>query len=385
MFNFAKQNNVKKRNMKLLRLLCAIATSVLIASCGSNYWEEGWLEIHHIATGRGNCCLIIMPDGTKMMVDAGDLGGSEQFTQEILPALPNDSKRPAEWQAEYVKKAAAATGDNEHIDYLLVTHFDMDHLGIEYDGVPQGNDYYMSGVTHLGNILTIDKIVDRGYPDYDFPYPGVLDSTRSGIQPNLKAFCTDRNVKLEGFEVGSTTQFAQKYNPRSDFRIVNRYASGKLFKDGKVITLGNDPKVFVENNCSCTIDIEYGDFRYHISGDIFGDVERAVGEAEGKITGMLADHHSYTGTMTKEYLAFTQPEIITIPTWDYFHPQPDELHNMFTSSDNVRVFTTGMVRSNLERLGEEGRKMSGHGHIVIRVSPGGKDYKVYAIDPAAEY
>lgn len=368
-----------KFRILLLSFMSAMAISCTLQNDGSvPQWKKGWLEIHHIATGRGNCCLIIMPDGTKMMVDAGDLGGSEQFTQEILPAFPNGSKRPAEWQAEYVK---AATNGNAHIDYLLITHFDMDHLGISYEGVPQGNGYYMSGVSHLGNLITIDKIVDRDAPDYDFPYPGVLDITRAGILDNLKAFVADKGITLEGFDVGSTTQFAQRYNPRSDFRIVNRYASGKLFRDGKVISLGNDPEVFEENNCSCTIDIEYGNFRYHISGDIFGEIEKAVGEAEGKLTGMLANHHSYTGAMTKEYLASTLPEIITVPSWDFYHPQPEELHNMLTSSGNCRVYTTGIVGSNLERLGEDGQKMAGHGHIIVRVSPGGKKYKVYVKNP----
>ena len=37
-------------------------------------WEEGFLDIHTIATGRGDACLIIMPDGTTMMIDAGDNG-----------------------------------------------------------------------------------------------------------------------------------------------------------------------------------------------------------------------------------------------------------------------------------------------------------------------
>ena len=37
-------------------------------------WEEGCLDIHTISTGRGDACLIIMPDGTTMMIDAGDNG-----------------------------------------------------------------------------------------------------------------------------------------------------------------------------------------------------------------------------------------------------------------------------------------------------------------------
>ena len=35
-------------------------------------WKEGYLDIHTIATGRGDAALIVMPDGTSMMIDAGD-------------------------------------------------------------------------------------------------------------------------------------------------------------------------------------------------------------------------------------------------------------------------------------------------------------------------
>src|SRR5690606_8392419 len=33
-------------------------------------WEEGYLDIHAINTGRGESTLLIFPDGTTMLVDA---------------------------------------------------------------------------------------------------------------------------------------------------------------------------------------------------------------------------------------------------------------------------------------------------------------------------
>ena len=37
-------------------------------------WQEGYMDIHTIATGRGDATLVIMPDGTTLMIDAGDNG-----------------------------------------------------------------------------------------------------------------------------------------------------------------------------------------------------------------------------------------------------------------------------------------------------------------------
>jgi len=35
-------------------------------------WHEGEMDLHHIYTGRGESNFMIFPDGTSMLVDAGD-------------------------------------------------------------------------------------------------------------------------------------------------------------------------------------------------------------------------------------------------------------------------------------------------------------------------
>jgi len=34
-------------------------------------WSEGYLDIHHINTGKGEAAFFMLPDGTTMLVDAG--------------------------------------------------------------------------------------------------------------------------------------------------------------------------------------------------------------------------------------------------------------------------------------------------------------------------
>lgn len=386
--------------MKIRSLFIFI--SLLAVSCSVSApeeldgWREGYLDIHHIATGRGNCAFIVMPDGTTMVFDAGDLGSSDQFAQKILPVMPSDELLPAEWQARYIRRHMPKS--KEDIDYLCFSHFDMDHLGIPHETAPTAPEgYVMSGVTQLGTLMHIGKIVDRGFPDYDFPYKGVLDSTRGELFRNYLDFVKAKNVKVEGFDVGSKDQFAELTKPHSNFSITGIYASGRYW-DGtqvKTIDIPEDRlREFDENRCSCTIKITYGDFTYHISGDIcslwdendpeWKDVEKYVGQAEGQIDAMLANHHSYSGTMSRGFLRATSPQAIVIPTWDYYHPQPEQLANMLDTSlfpGPHLVFTTGMVDTNLERLGENGAKMAGHGHIVFRVYPGGDTFRIFVLDP----
>ena len=54
-------------------------------------WQEGWMDIHHIATGNGENSFFVVPDGTTMLVDLGD----ETNGRLICPAYPDASKSPA--------------------------------------------------------------------------------------------------------------------------------------------------------------------------------------------------------------------------------------------------------------------------------------------------
>ncbi|MDR0844026.1 MAG: twin-arginine translocation signal domain-containing protein, partial [Tannerella sp.] len=68
--------------------------SLLPASLTPKYlpdWQDGFLDIHHICTGRGESTFIIAPDGTTMLIDAGDLGDNRQ-EDTVLPRLPNASR-----------------------------------------------------------------------------------------------------------------------------------------------------------------------------------------------------------------------------------------------------------------------------------------------------
>src|SRR4051812_16512207 len=56
-------------------------------------WSAGTLDIHQISTGRGNAALVVMPDGTTLLVDAG------AATAPFADARPNATRSPAAWIA----------------------------------------------------------------------------------------------------------------------------------------------------------------------------------------------------------------------------------------------------------------------------------------------
>src|SRR6202000_1482516 len=71
-------------------------------------WKPGVLEIHQIATNRGNSALLILPDGTTMMVDAGAIYGTTPYLSEPLPSSQHPPGEGIEPHAKRGGQAAAS-------------------------------------------------------------------------------------------------------------------------------------------------------------------------------------------------------------------------------------------------------------------------------------
>ncbi len=382
-----------------------LAAGVILESCSGKSmapWKEGYLDIHQISTGRGNATFMILPDGTTMMVDMGDIGDTSHFRQEVMPAVPSSDKSPAQWVARYVRHFSKPLCNGGKVDYMLVTHYDSDHIGAPGT----------KGVSELDTLLHIEKIVDRGY---DYPTAEqALSMSRWTLPDYLKTLESraGRGLGYEKFVVGSDSQFALIHQPRKDFKIRNIYANGHLWTgDGlRDVVIGEGDeytenlKAMNENRLSCTINISYGDFDYHSGGDIQGssanstrpwrNVEKFVGELIGETDVVLANHHAFSDAMYGPFVKAVHPQVCIIPVWDFYHPQPSTLHNMLSGGideehpavrDSVSyVFSTGLVASNRERLGDDGQCILPDGHVVVRVYRGGKRFRVFVLNARSE-
>ena len=76
----------------------ATSTTALERQRALPAWTEGTLYIHHISTGRGNASYFVMPDGTTMLIDAGEADPSfiaSVAPLKAFPQRPPQSIRPA--------------------------------------------------------------------------------------------------------------------------------------------------------------------------------------------------------------------------------------------------------------------------------------------------
>ena len=149
-------------------------------------WKPGVLEIHQIATNRGNSALLILPDGTTMTVDAGAIYGTTPYLCDLLPS---GQRRPGEWIGRYAKRRIEASGLTA-IDTFLATHLHGDYVGyLPPDGPlsPDGS-YRLTGVSDVATIVPIQRFIDRAWPDYTYPVPAAID-----FQKNLSRVSSSAN------------------------------------------------------------------------------------------------------------------------------------------------------------------------------------------------
>jgi beta-lactamase superfamily II metal-dependent hydrolase len=366
-------------------------------------WREGFLDIHHIATGRGNSVLMICPDGTSIMVDAGAVHEEPPL---VGPARPDGSRRPGEWIGRYALQHLRATPRQE-LDYFVLTHFHVDHMGEVSADSPaaKAGDYKLTGVTDVAALLPVRRLLDRGYPAYDYPAPLTDASTQNYIR--FAEYAAKHGTTVEQFLPGSHRQIALQHDAaKYPFQVQNLAANGtvwtgkgeeskKLFPDVSALKPEQMP---TENACSIALRVGYGKFRYYIGGDLtcdtnFGtmpwmDVESAVAKVAGPVNVSALDHHGYYDATCPAFVRAMQSRVYVVQSWHATHPSLavlNELYSPVLSPGAHDVFATGMVPAASVVDGRLSSKMlSQHGHVVVRVHPGGEHYEVFVLDDSMD-
>ena len=362
---------------------------LLIATCLAQQvghplpgWMPGTLDIHQINTGRGNSALFILPDGTSMLVDAGDIGST--LTRGPAPK-PDGARPPGEYIARYVRHMLARDS-SPALDYGYLTHFHDDH---------------MSAFGKVGEFVPIKKIIDRGWPTYDYPGPvkGVED---------FRAFLKRDRMPVERLKPGRNDQIVLKREPGKypNFEVRNIAANGEVWTGVGTNTRMHHPRIAdlkpdeypTENMCSMVIRISYGKFDFYTGGDIPGahrdwaplwnDMETPVAQAVGPVEAMLANHHGNRDSQNGFFLSSLQPQVILINVWSPDHPGHDVLERMLSTKlypGPRDIFATNMMSANRTVIGPAlDRLKSSQGHIVLRVAPGGDTFQVIILNDGNE-
>ena len=394
---------------RLIVSILAIITAISTAEAKPKQlkdWQEGYMDIHHISTGRGSAIFFILPDGTRLLADAGDLGDPSRWTHKvIMPAVPDESKSPAEWIARYIDHFSKPLGKELYLDYAMITHFDCDHYGmLDHTAISvEGKPYKYTGMTHLGNLIPIRTMIDRGYPAYDYPSVERFRKRNGKLFDNYKLFMKEREslgLRNEQFRVGSDKQFvlksaAERYPA---FRIMNIATNGRIWTGEGDKTRSLIPEdapagaALNENSSSCVFRLEYGDFAYYLGGDISGtwsrkkgntwnDVQTPVSKVIGTVDVAVADHHGYRDSTNDNLLKALNMNALIIPIWDLYHPHPNAMQRI-VNNGVPHIYPAGITEKRLAEMKEKGLgdNIREDGHIVVRVYKGGKKYQIFVLN-----
>ncbi|WP_121357625.1 phosphatidylinositol-specific phospholipase C/glycerophosphodiester phosphodiesterase family protein [Flavisolibacter nicotianae] len=381
-------------------------------------WRQGYLDLHHINTGRGNAAYYIFPDSTTMLFDAGEEDPTELRTMSARNSAirPNDSKLPFQWIYHYMKNVTPFA--DLHLDYAAISHFHEDHFGGWYATAPQSKHghYVLSGITGISELIPIHHFLDRGYPRYDFPVPFEKLMNRA----NAKGSKYDKTVQnylqwvkttaesgtvIERFKAGTRNQIVLQHDAKSfpQFYVQQVKSNGDIWTGKDSATLQCFPSIDSantktwpdENSLSLVFTINYGPFRYYTGGDCAGnvfygdapwrDVETPVAKAIGEVDVATMDHHGNRDAVNEFQIKTFKPKAWIEQVWSSDHPGHEVLIRLTTPylyKTQRDLFATNMLEANKLVIGPliDNAYKSQQGHIVVRVLPGGNDYYIIILD-----
>ncbi|BCI63934.1 MBL fold metallo-hydrolase [Coprobacter secundus] len=367
-------------------------------------WQRGEFEIHQISTNCGESAFLIFPDGTTMIIDAGDMRTSRYF-----PPVPDNDIDTGEKIVEYI---LSMNPRKDKIDFVVLSHFHPDHTGNIAEGKKrekneQGN-FYETGISRIARFLNIGKIIDRSFSDYNYPQPyDKNDSSFVNYRRFIEWQKEYKNTRIEGFNIGSTTQIKPLYEADYNkyFLVRNVACNGKVWnwrkneiKDYVNANSENLLKKISENVLSTAMLFTYGRFSYLTGGDLCGslldekgrltNVEAHFGEAAGEVDVCKTNHHGYFNAMVPEFVKEVNANVYVMPVHDSAHLGekviPCLIKRAELMPDKKSLIVPTYVPENFRDTYSATDFISHFppvsGHVVIKVSPGGDSYSVYILD-----
>jgi beta-lactamase superfamily II metal-dependent hydrolase len=268
----------------LLFALLGISAGLLASPSSAAAATRATLQIYFIDVEGGQSTLIVTPERHSLLIDTGWAGDGSGFR----PGDPH--------QARDANRIVAAAHDAgiEQIDYLLITHFHVDHDG---------------GVTELAQLIPIRTFIDhsapspeadRAGPGTQEAYDAYLKVRRGGahLQPG-----PDERLPLKDVEaIIVSSAGATVKAPLASARATNAACPDHAVS----------PRDLYENPRSTGVVVRYGKFRFLDVGDLTGEPLFHLAcpkDLIGTVDAYLVAHHGGPDASVPETFAAFKPRV----------------------------------------------------------------------------
>lgn len=361
-------------------------------------WSEGYLDIHYISTGRGECTFYVLPDGTTLLVDAGEVKATYDPNNDsedaVVPQRPNANVRPYIVQARYIQHFMPK--GHFSIDWCAPSHFHIDHIGssaASQETAAAG--YRKAGLLALYDEVKYLNVLDRAYPNYaeDAETPALDGQLAADWGKFVKWGESNGHFRAARFRPGEE-QIVMQYNRKQyDCSVLNICANGYVVSksnSGSAVVSGS--KSAKGNPSCCGFHLSYGKFDYIACGDLTSTPQNLMANyyrdfvGKGKLDAFKTNHHLSANSWGSQMQAVEfSPRVII--NMSFYKKQPDKdlvasIHgNGFGYMWAKDFFSTSIHEKAYAAATDVYGKVAGYdGHIVLRVAPNGDSYHVYLLD-----
>ena len=233
--------------------LVVIFAVIIVVHPFSSPRPDGRLRIDFLDVGQGDSALVIFPNGVTMLVDGG---GRPDYSEDVPDAFEPDLPRIGEsvvseflWEMGY-----------SHIDYLVATHADADHI---------------QGLADVARNFSIGSLIVGVVPENDRDFDEVLAVVQ---RKNIRLVSVRRGDSIDIGGVG-----IQVTNPPAEERSRSNTA----------------------NDSSIVLQISFGARTILLTGDIERETEQAL--VSDETINLLADvvkvpHHGSRTSSTDSFV-----------------------------------------------------------------------------------
>ena len=279
-----------------------LAIGLIVAHPLSAGRPTGKLRLDFLDVGQGDSALVTFPDNTTLLIDGGGRPGPFQ-RNSTSPELDDDGEETFQRETRSIGESVVSEylwwRGLDHVDYILATHADADHI---------------DGLNDVARNFAVRAALVARTPGKDEEYARFAETLAA------------RNVPLRLIGAGDVLRF------------------GAVTARVLWPTPAADPNQPSRNNDSIVLHLQLGDRTLLLTGDIEMSGENGMMRANEDLRADVVKvaHHGSKTSSTESFIAAAQPRFAVISvgqTSIFGHPNADVVGRWRLSG--AEVLTTG--------------------------------------------